>query len=216
VRIAVILAEFGKPAPDVSQYRECWPEADIQIYGDADVPRIPQFEGPRYGWRANDYFKVQKCLEAGADVAISFDGDMRIVDFHGMRSLPGLAERFGVCLPLNPRYLVKKDFTDGADVEGCIDQSLWYGPSVNCSPIAINLNDERATYLASTYCMRMLMNPQRGPLNWWDAMLATGIAPLILPPQWCVCERHIGIGGEICLHFGHQSVKRHYGNVRIG
>ena len=62
----------------------------------------------------------------------------------------------------------------------------------------------------------MLANPMRGPLAWWQAMWDTGLTPLILPPQWCVCEKHIGIGGEIMLHHGHAAVKRHYGNVRLG
>lgn len=134
MKIAVILAEFGKPAPDVSQYRECWPDADIQVFGDADVPRIPQFEGPRYGWRMNDYWTIRKALESGADVAIPVDGDMWISDMTKMRTLPLLAQRFGICLPLNPRYTVQRDFEDGADVTGCVDQLLWQAPSVNCSP----------------------------------------------------------------------------------
>ena len=214
MKIAVILAEFGKPAPDVSQYRECWPDADIQVFGDADVPRIPQFEGPRYGWRANDYWTIRKALDSGADVAIPVDGDMWISDMTKMRTLPLLAQRFGICLPLNPRYTVQRDFEDGADVTGCVDQLLWQAPSVNCSPVAISLRDMRAS-LAHAYCEEILARPVRGPLAWWRAMGSTGIAPLILPPQWCVCERHIGIGGEIMLHHGHASVKRHYGNLRI-
>ncbi len=132
----------------------------------------------------------------------------------GARSLPLLAQKFGVCLPLNPRYLVKRDFTDGADVNGCIDQSLWYGPSVNCSPIAIDLRNRSAVRLGESYCDHMLQKPKRGPLSWWEAMLSTGVSPLILPPQFCVCEKHIGIGDEIILHEGHESVRRHYQNLR--
>jgi hypothetical protein len=60
----------------------------------------------------------------------------------------------------------------------------------------------------------MLSHPTRGPLAWWQAMWDFDYAPLILPPQWCVCERHIGVGDEIILHEGHESVKRHYANVR--
>jgi len=210
LKLAIILAEFGKSAPDVTQYRETWPEADIQVFGDADVPHIPQFEGPRYGWRMNDLYKVRKCLDSGADIAMCFDGDMRIVDREAARTLPLLAQRFGICLPLNPRYTVRRDFEDGADVTGATDQKMWYGLSVNCSPIALSLHRTKSTILSEEYCRLMLAHPRRGPMVWWNAMLNTGIAPLILPPQWCVCERHIGCGGEIVIHEGHQSVKRHY------
>lgn len=221
MRIAIILAEFGKPAPDITQYRECWPEADIQVFGDADVPRLPQFEGPRYGWRANDYWTVRKALDSGADVALCFDGDMRIVDRAAARTLPLLALKFGICLPMNPRYLVGVDGQIGADTDwNCHeDASLGSGPSVNCSPVAISLdrlsdNANCARDLAEEYLLQMRSAPVRGPIAWWRAMYATAVTPLILPPQWCVCERHIGIGNEIILHEGHAPVKRSYEGMK--
>ena len=220
MKIAVILAEFGKPAPDVSQYRECWPDADIQVFGDADVPRIPQFEGPRYGWRMNDYWAIRKALDSGADVAIAVDGDMWIADMDKMRTLPLLAQRFGICLPINPRYTVTRDTMDGADAGDRRGTPIGIpdirdgAPSVNCSPVAIDTTKVNGVRLAEAYCSEMLTAPVRGPLAWWRAMVKTGIAPLILPPQFCVCSRHIGVGGEIFLHLGHEDVKRHYGYRR--
>lgn len=219
MKLAIILAEFGKPAPDVSQYRECWPEADIQVYSGSELPHAPQLEPahPRYGWRMNDYWKVRKMLDSGADIAMCFDGDMRIVNRVAARTLPALTERFGICLPINPRYTVRRDFLDGADVPSIPVQpesfQHSYGPGVNCSPIAINLRDLERRQLAEDYCETMLDHPMRGPLAWWVAMLNTGIVPLILPPQWCVCEKHIGCGDEIILHEGHEAVKRHYARM---
>src|SRR4051812_18966978 len=140
MKLAIILCEFDRPKPDISQYQKCWPDVDIQVFGTQDVPPVEQFAGPRYGWRMNDFYKVRKMLDAlcsGYDVAMCFDGDMRIVDFEAARTLPALAARFGLCLPMNPRYTAQLDFAVGADVSGCIDQTMWYGPSVNCSPIAI-------------------------------------------------------------------------------
>jgi hypothetical protein len=213
LKIAIVLAEFGKPAPDVTQYRETWPGADIRVYGDADVARLPQFEGPRYGWRANDYWTVRKALDSDADVALCFDGDMRIVNREAARTLTSLAMVFGVCLPINPRYLQWVDFEAGADVSGTLDADERWAPSVNCSPIAISLKDLERRQLAEEYCWQMENYPVRGPVAWWRAMMHTGIAPLILPPQWCVCSRHVGIGGEIILHEGHDVVKRHYAGM---
>ena len=225
MRLAIILAEYGKPAPDVTQYRETWPEADIQVFSGSDLPDVPQLDPkhPRYGWRMNDYYKVRKMLDSGADVAMCFDGDMRIVDREAARTLPLLAERFGICLPINPRYTVRVDMRDGADVMATWPEPFPVdAPGVNCSPIAISLKQEHwprhahsGTYLAEAYCKLMLAHPQRGPLVWWHAMWATGDVPLILPPQWCVCERHIGCGNEIILHTGHQAVARHYKDMPL-
>ncbi len=216
LRLAIILAEYGMPAPDVAQYRECWPEADIQAFSGKDLPGVPQLDPqhPRYGWRMNDYWKVRKMLDSGADIAMCFDGDMRIVNIEAARMLPALAARFGICLPINPRYTVQRDFYDGADVTGSMNQALWNGPSLNCSPIAIDLRRPHILRpLGEFYCQEMLERPVRGPIAWARAMERTGWVPLTLPPQWCVCERHIGVGGEIILHEGHASVKRHYAGM---
>lgn len=220
MKLAIILAEYGKPAPDVTQYRETWPEADIQVFSGTDLPDVPQLDPahPRYGWRMNDYWKVRKMLDSGADIAMCFDGDMRIVDREAARTLPLLAERFGICLPINPRYTVQRDSVDGADVAAFEDYGVLTGPGVNCSPIALSLHRDCmdpgfGLHVAEEYCEQMLANPVRGPLAWWKAMWNMQFSPLILPPQWCVCERHIGVGGEIILHEGHASVKRHYAGM---
>ena len=44
MKLAVIIAEYGKPAPDVTQYRETWPEADIRVYSGTDLPLVPQLD----------------------------------------------------------------------------------------------------------------------------------------------------------------------------
>ena len=232
MKLAIIIAEYGHPAPDVTQYRETWPEADIQVFSGSDLPDVPQLDPthPRYGWRMNDYWKVRKMLDSGADVAMCFDGDMRIVNREAARTLPLLAERFGICLPINPRYLVRVDGAVGADTnwrpdaaDHRHDLTGGTGTSVNCSPIAIRLapwhvddspnGGGMAQQLAEVYCQEMLDDPVRGPIAWWRAMWRTGISPLILGPQWCTCERNIGCGNEIVIHEGHAAVKRHYAGM---
>ncbi len=214
-RIAVILAEFGRPAPDVTQFRETWPEAEIQVVGDGGTVRPAQFLGPRFGWRMNDFHKVRALLDSGADIAISFDADMRIVNREDARTLPLLAERFGLCLPMNPRYMVRVDTQIGADSDGVIDETRGCGLSLNCSPIALYLHNKEAVACAEEYCRLMLRNPVRGPLAWWRAIWACGWFPCVLAPQWCVCEADIGCGNEICLHVGHEKVRAHYTGFEV-
>jgi hypothetical protein len=213
MKLAIILAEFGKPKPDVSQFHHWFPGADVQVYGDGDVPRIPQFEGPRYGWRAHDYWNVRMALDSDADVAIAWDADMRIVS-EDVRTLPLLAGRFGLCLPANPRLLVRVDTMIGADSDGQLDATNGTGYAMNCTPIAINLHHVEAVACAEAFCGEMMRRPVRGPLAWWRACYRTGFSPCLLPPQWCVCAETIGCGNEIALHIGHDAVQTHYATHR--
>lgn len=216
MKIDIVLAEFGRPEPDTAQYRRVFPNATVRIFGDADARKcewLPQFDGPRSGHRMNDFWKAQLALISSADVVIVVDADMRIVDDDGMRQLPVLAERFGLCLPANPRYLVAVDGTIGADPGKQASPAAEYGHAVNCSPIAFSTHHGRARYAVETYCQSMLDTPARGPVVWWRAFWKTGFFPCLLPPQWCVCQEHVGIGNEIMLHVGHEKVRKHYGKA---
>jgi hypothetical protein len=212
VKLAIILAEFGKPAPDTSQFRRFFPEAEIQFFNEFDVMNLyPPHE--RHGYRMNDYWKVKKLLTSGADIAISFDADMRIVS-DDVKTLPLFAENFGLCLPANPRHLVRVDTLVGADGDRILDETNGTGYAYNCTPIALNLHHDTAVECAEEYCRQMIFRPVRGPLAWWRAAWETGFAPYLLPPQWCVCEKDIDCGNEIILHEGHDSVKQHYRDRR--
>lgn len=209
MKLALIFAEFNRQRPDVNHFLHYFPEAEAQVFTDADVPNVFA-DHPRWGWRMNDYWKVRKALDGGADVAISFDADMRIVSPQ-VRTLLDLVKAFGLCLPANPRLLVSVDTGIGADSDHELDETQGTGHAVNCSPIAINLHHKQARATAEEYCRIMLERPVRGPLAWWRAMKAAGFCGHLLPFQWCVCAEHVGIGNEIILHEGHEAVRRHYG-----
>lgn len=206
--IEIILAEFNRPTPDVRNIQAAFPTAKVHVLTDGDVPDL--FTGARRGWRMNDYWKAARILDSQADVAIAMDGDMRIVSAEDARTLPILAQRFGLCLPVNPRYLVRVDTLIGADSDGVLDETRGTGHAVNCTPIAFSTRHDGARECVEAYCRIMLDNPVRGPLAWWRAFWQTGFSPCLLPPQWCVCQEHIGIGNEIMLHVGHERVRKQY------
>jgi hypothetical protein len=212
MRLAIVLAEFGKPLPDISQFKKYFPEADIRVYTDGDVPDLFP-PGRRHGYHMNDYWKVKKLLESGEDIAIAFDADMRIVS-DDVKVLPLLAENFGLCLPANPRQLVRVDTEIGADSDRQLDETRGAGYAYNTSPIALNLNHVRARICADEYCNQMILRTVRAPLAFWRAAWNTGFSPYLLPPQWCVCEKDIGCGNEIILHEGHEKVKQHYRSLQ--
>jgi len=198
-------------------------EFSVSIYTDQDytsqdesltfIKKDPFFNPnhPRYGWRCNDYYKVQALLESDADIAISLDSDMLIVSQEVETIIP-LTKKFGIALPANPRMLVRVDGNIGSD--GCItkkyDDSRGNGFSTNMSPIAFDTKNTRARTLLEEYSRHMIEDPVRGPLAMWRAQWTSGINPYVLPVQWCICNQDCGIGNEIILHLGNQPVIDHY------
>lgn len=210
--LSIIFAEFGGHGVNTEQYARVFPEADIRVLREADCPNVwpDRPRHSRHGWRMNDYWKVRGMVDSEADVALCFDADMRVANPWMLATLPLLAERFGLCLPANPRHLVEIDTLLGADSDHIIDETLGSAYALNCSPIALNRTHEYAMRTAKAYLREMEQHPVRGPLAWWRALWQTGFSPCLLPPQWCVCEADIGCGHEILLHEGHAAVKTHY------
>ena len=165
----------------------------------------------RYGWRCNDYYKVLALLESDSDIAISLDSDMYIASEEA-RSIIPLTEKFGICLPANPRMLVRRDGNIGTDGQNgkMYDDSNGNGFANNMSPISFDTSNSRARSLLESYCRQMEKDPVRGPLAMWRAQWDTGVNPYLLPYQWCVCGEHRGIGEEIILHVGHPAVLDFY------
>ena len=209
--VQILFAEFESGnSPDIKNIKSYFPSAEISIYTEKNLLNYPYKKNDvRWGNRMNDYWKVKKLLDSKADVAISFDADMKIVS-NNVKTIIPLVKKFGVCLPVNPRKLVKVDTEIGADSDYMLDDTFGMGYAVNMSPIAFDTHNNLARKLLSKYCELMLSNPVRGPLAMWRAIYTTGIMPCLLPPQWCVCAEDVGIGNEIILHIGHEKVRKHY------
>ena len=124
-----------------------FPEASLTLYTD-QTPRCrpptvdlrlvrPPFSAAhdRYGWHCSDFYKVRGLLESSAEVAIAVDCDMYIVSDE-VRTIIPLTQRFGLCIPANPRLLVKVDTAIGTDTDGKLDETRGCGFAVNSTPIA--------------------------------------------------------------------------------
>jgi hypothetical protein len=203
--VELIFAEFNRPPLEAERFLKWFPEAIVRVISSSAV----QFDGPRAGWRLNDYWKARGLAQSTADVAIAFDRDMEICSTD-VRTLPLLARRFGLCLPMNPRWLVRKDTEVGADSDHILDESGGTGFALNCTPIAYNPQHSGARKVVRRCWQLLEEKPVRGPLAWWRACWAEGFYPCLLPPQWCVCQEHVGIGNEIILHTGHARVRQYY------
>jgi hypothetical protein len=229
--VELILAQFAAFAsqvqPSLDSFKKHFPEASVTLYTDGDqiaVERIdsikrvrPPFaeNHERYAWRSNDFYKVTGLLESQADIAIAVDCDMLFVSSDARALIP-LTQRFGLCLPANPRLLVKTDTLIGTDSDGKLDDTLGCGFAFNATPIAFSRQHTAARKLLEQSRREMMSNPVRGPLALWRAAWTCGFAPYLLPFQWCVCHEHVGIGDEIILHMGHESVRIFYGKQTGG
>lgn len=164
---------------------------------------------PRYGWRASDYYRGIGLRDSPADVALYFDNDMLIVS-DKVKAIVPMTKRFGVCMPMNPRYTVYKDATIGTDVTSKTpDDSLYMGHATNQGILSCS-QDLIAKHYWNVYCNEFLKVQERAGLVQWRAIWETGFMPCILPPQWCVCSSHVGVGDEVVLHIGHKEVKKYY------
>ena len=210
----------GRLNPALESLRRYVPNLTVTVYTDGlvDLPadvtiRVvqPPFDRahPRYGWRAHDLFQATGLLNADADVAVALDADMCVVSKDVLAIIP-LASKFGVCLPINSRHIVKREFNavDGRALE---DATNGNGTLPYTAFIACATRSPQARKLLLRFIRLLQEAPCRAPLLWWQASWDTGVVPYILPPQWCVGAGHVGIGDEIVLHVGHSAVRAHYG-----
>jgi hypothetical protein len=245
--VELVLAEFGlarsnagkadlsareRLEPTLSSFRALFPEAPVTLYTDAGIggegiePRRvePPFDRdhPRYGWRASNYYQAKGLLDSKAEVAVAMDADMRIVSPEFRRLLP-LARRFGLCAPANSRLVVAVNARKGHDAtdDPEADPTGGRGFAYNHSPLAAAPGDERARRFLESYLRLSVERPGRGTHLLWRAAWDSGVHPLLLPFNWCVCSRrtlrarHLE-GNEIVLHVGHPDVEPRYEKVRRG
>lgn len=235
--VELILSEFGASRrncgsarldfasrfdPALSSFKRVFPDAAVAIYTDQDmvcagaaVHKVdPPFDmdHPRAGWRAHDYYQIQGLLKSTADVAIAMDADFEVVS-DDFAALPLLAEAFGLCVPLNPRLLLRVDGGIGADSRYREEADPTRGTSLayNLSPIAFATAHGAARALLADYARRMEDDPGRGAVHLSQASLDLGFQPHVLAPQWCVSSprdldsKHIW-DHPIALHVGHRDV----------
>ncbi len=221
--IEIIFAQFGNRCsivePSYSSFRKFFPNAKFTMFCDQNIHidgiNVIIVEPPfnkshyRYGNRSNDYYKILGLLESKSEIAICIDNDMLIVS-QLVKTLINLTTTFGACIPSNPRYIVKKDTLIGEDSDKLLDETEGTAFALNMSPVSLDTKNENGRNLFSEYCNEICANPVRGPLAMWRAILKTKFYPCLLPPQWCVCQEHCGIGDEIILHVGHEKIKQFY------
>lgn len=178
---------------------------------------------PRWGQRNGDYWQFMGAYKEGG-LCCYLDWDMRVVNrkFHqGFE----LAEKFGLCLSVNPRCHYGLDRNVGADVAENIRELEnvaeipYCGSAINCGVMFANTEDSRAGKLLTAIIHFIREFPCRGPVAVNAAAWQTSIFPYLLSEKWCICN---GKGGwevrsgqiiePVVLHTGHKDIERWYLN----
>lgn len=175
---------------------------------------------PRWGQRNSDLHKATAVLRRFYDVVLVLDDDMRIVSgtfVNGFR----LAERYGVCLPENPRRFFGVDLQVGADTREArryADSSddLVMPPhnmtANNMGTIFADFRSPDCRQLFAVYWDFMKRYPCRGPVAMGVARWKERVSVEMLSAGWCLCAEDVGHSGlePVIVHVGHEKVRRWY------
>ena len=213
----VILTDMDKP------YIHNFSEVTQQI-----IPEEQRLwmDNPRWGVRNTNYWLAKAALNY--ELSCCLNDDMRICtrDFEEGFDL---AKRFGICVPMNPRIYVKYN-ARGADTTNedwsKTIRTPFHVTACNMSPMFVSSIHPSSKDLLDSYLIE-LQSCMRGTLAFWFASWNTGITPLYLPEQWCVCASNAKyirdykkvIQGQsvpiepIMLHWGQQEVRNVFKDI---
>ena len=233
----IVLAEFGEREKQIREFvKNVRKVSGLPIVIFSDRPYTNLGEGVlvrvlpveschwqghrRYFNRNNDFWKVQGVLQTADDfdVVLVLDDDMRIVHKDFMEGFE-LAEKFGLCLPMNPRVYFGIDREVGDDVspDVMIDtKDCPYGMTANnMGVIFLNNLNNRAMSVLERYLSYMENHPCRGPVAMAVSCWRERFGPYFLPEEWCACGGYTQFKqrsgkriNPMFLHVGHPDVNQ--------
>ena len=233
----IVLAEFGdrerqikglvKNVRSVSTLPVViYTDRDYFDFGEGVTTRkvAPRWTGHRrYYNRNNDYWKIVAAREF--ELTLVLDDDMRIVNEQFIQGFD-LAEKFGICLPINPRVYFGFDREVGDDVDDNIKRDTigcpYYMTGNNMGVIFVNTCDHGVKHLLDVYLEFMEQHTCRGPVAMGVACWRSKCTPYFLPEEWCVCggynsfkERTRKQVRPMFLHVGHSDVNEWFGHEKL-
>ena len=160
------LGSYGRFDPTLKTMLQFFPDLFLTIYTDQDievnyppetsirkVPPIGDQKHPRAPWRSSSYWKHYGLLESPHQFSIAMDADLYVYS-SDVKKLPILTENFGLCLPMNPRLLVRVDTLVGADSDRELDETGGTGFAVNLGMMSFWRDHAPARRFLSAYCKR--------------------------------------------------------------
>jgi len=212
--------------PSLSTLKKYFPNAKYTVYSDFDLKiegiNLKKIENPvlqdkknlkRHFYHLADYYKFKGMLESEADIAISIDSDMYVLN-DDVYSLIYLTEKFGFCVPNSSAQSMNFEIETSLDTIPITDESKGFGTTSNITPMTLSKKSDVGKIFYQNCCEIMEKEPSRASIVMWKAAWKTGNYPYLLPKEFCVCRGNEGLGNEVILHVGHPSVAQFY-NVRL-
>ena len=220
------LGNHSRLDPSLTTLRQYFPNAKYTVYSDFDLKidgvQLKKVENPvlqdkkqlpRHFYHLADYYKFKGMLESEADIAISIDSDMFVLN-ENIYSLIRLTERFGFCVPNSSAQTMNFEIETSLDTMPINDDSDGYGTTCNITPMTLSKKSEAGKLYYEKCCEIMIEEPSRASIVMWKAAWETKNYPYLLAREFCVCRGSEGIGNEVILHVGHPSVSKFY-NIKL-
>lgn len=233
----IVLAEFGERGDWVRglvKNVRTVSDLPVVIYSDKNYESLgddvtvqivePHWKGHRrFHNRNNDYWKIIAAKEF--ELALVLDDDVRIVNEQFIQGF-SMAQRFGLCLPINPRVYFGLDREVGDDVDNVILQETvdvpYYMPANNMGVIFVDTTSHDVGHLLDQYLEFMEKFPCRGPVAMGVACWRSKCTPYFLPEEWCACGGYNQFKTRTrkrimptFLHVGHPDVKTWFEKERL-
>ena len=212
--------------PSLSTLKKYFPDAKYTVYSDFDLKikgvNLKKVEKPvlqdkktlrRHFYHLADYYKFKGMLESEADISISIDSDMFVLN-ENVYSLIYLTEKFGFCVPNSSAQSMNFEVETSLDTSPVTDESKGFGTTCNITPMTLSKKSQSGKMFYEKCCEIMEKEPSRASIVMWKAAWESGVYPYFLPKEFCVCRGSEGLGNEVILHVGHPSVAEFY-NIKI-
>lgn len=173
--------------------------------------------------RNSSLMRLESLIDSESKSIAYLDNDVFIVDWTKFLNGFEIAKIWGLALPLNPRNFLKTELDIGADVsdrdKNTLAKTPQYMPAVNMGVMFYcHFAKSRPGHFMNDLILKQRLYPSRGQMALYYTMWIQTFTPLLLPYQWLVCQKHVGIDNPICLHVGHKPVmewwKKEFKNVR--
>ncbi len=212
--------------PSLSTLRKYFPNAKYTVYSDFDLRidgvDLKKIDTPilqdkknlkRHFYHLADYYKFKGMLDSEADISISIDSDMFVLN-ENVYSLIYLTEKFGFCVPNSSAQSMNFEVETSLDAIPVTDESNGFGTTSNITPMTLSKKSDAGKLFFEKCCEIMEKEPSRASIVMWKAAWKSGVYPYFIPKEFCVCRGNEGLGNEVILHVGHPTVAKFY-NVKI-
>ena len=150
--------------PSLSTLKKYFPNAKYTVYSDFDLNikgvNLKKVENPvlqdkkglkRHFYHLADYYKFKGMLESEADISISIDSDMFVLN-ENVYSLIYLTEKFGFCVPNSSAQSMNFEVETSLDTSPVTDESKGFGTTCNITPMTLSKKSQSGKMFYEKCC----------------------------------------------------------------